>query len=296
MEQGQWVRSQPDEALIMSRPSRFAVVGHPIGHSRSPEIHHAFASQFGIDISYQRLDAPPERFEASVADFFSGGGAGLNITVPHKAAAYLLCQSVSARAALAGVINTLSREHGDLRGDNTDGVGLLEDLRRASTEVGESLAGARVLLIGAGGAARGALAGLLDEELEGLVVTARDPAQADRLAAQFSRHPQVTSIGLGDTIRRSFDIVINATAAGLIDESPELNPGWLSDCRLAYDLSYSAAAFADTPFLRLSKSFGAAAICDGLGMLVEQAAEAFHVWHGLRPDTGAVLHAMRNPS
>ncbi len=271
------------------------MVGHPIGHSRSPEIHQAFASQFGLDIIYQRLEARPERFEACVTEFFSQGGTGLNITVPHKAAAYTLCQSVSARAALAGVINTVSHEGDTLRGDNTDGIGLLRDLRRVAARAGRSLSGSRVLLLGAGGAARGALAGLLDEQLGALVVTARDVARAQYLAVQFSSHRHVAAIGPSDAHRAGFDIVINATSAGLTDEAPQIDAGWLEECWLAYDLSYSASAFADTPFLRLVGSLGEASSCDGLGMLVEQAAEAFHVWHGLRPDVDAVLNAMRNP-
>jgi shikimate dehydrogenase len=277
----------------VAKPSRFAVVGHPISHSRSPEIHQAFARQFGLDIVYQRLDASPQRFKVCVDDFFAGGGVGLNVTVPHKASAYSLCQSVSARAASAGVINTLWQERGVMHGDNTDGVGLLHDLQRVASEHGRSLTGARVLVLGAGGAARGALVGLLDQQLSAIVIAARDAKQAEALGAQFSRHSNIAASGLDALHSSAFDIVINATSAGLSNSIPEMNDEWFDGCWLGYDLSYGASGTDHTAFLRHARSCGVPITLDGLGMLVEQAAEAFLLWHGLRPDAGAVLNQLR---
>ncbi len=265
-------------------PERYAVIGHPVAHSKSPWIHAQFARATGEDIAYEAVDAPPEGFVAAVEKFRAGGGKGLNVTLPFKAQAFRYCAGSSARATAAQAVNTLVLDRGQPFGDNTDGVGLLRDL---TVNLGRRVAGAQVLLLGAGGAARGVLAPLAEAGAAGIVIANRTLARAEALAAGV---PGVAVCGFETLAGRAFDLVVNATSAGLGGELPRLPPGLFRPGALAYDMMYGR----DTEFLAMARAAGAAT-SDGLGMLVEQAAESFLVWRGVRPDTRAVLAALRAP-
>ncbi len=272
---------------------RYAVIGHPIEHSRSPAIHKAFAQQTGISLEYGRILAPLDGFAATVQAFFNEGGRGLNVTVPFKEQAYQLAQGhLSPRAQMAGAVNTLWISDGRVLGCNTDGVGLLSDLRR----LGHDPAGRRVLLVGAGGAARGTLLPLLESGCAHLRVVNRSPERAFALiAATISRLPQYSgrlSGGALDDSDSAWDIVINATSGSLTGEAPAVPLAALfADGALAYDMVYGAQP---TPFMAQAAAAGAAQCADGLGMLVGQAAASFEIWHGVQPDIDAVLIALRN--
>ncbi len=260
---------------------RYAVFGHPIAHSKSPLIHAAFARQTGQDMTYEAILAPKDGFATSVAAFVAAGGRGANVTVPFKEEAFRLATRLAPRAERAGAVNTLVFDGGIL-GDNTDGAGLVADLTR---NLNCSLAGRRVLLLGAGGAARGVVEPLLDQQPAALVIANRTVSRAHELADLFGRG--VTASGFDET-GGPFDVVINATAASLAGELPPLSPAIFTTDTLAYDMMYGR----DTPFLAFARGHGAAT-ADGLGMLVEQAAEAFYVWRGVRPDTAAVIASLR---
>lgn len=262
---------------------RYAVIGHPVAHSKSPWIHAEFARQTRQDIDYGRIDAPLDGFERAVGEFRAAGGRGANVTLPFKEQAFLYCRgAVTDRARAVGVVNTLAFDQGVASGDNTDGVGLLRDL---TANLGCTLAGSRVLLMGAGGAAQGVLAPLMAAGPRRLVVANRTPDKARELARRYGAS---AGGGYADLRGEQFDLVINATSAGLADEAPPLAPGQFARGALAYDMVYGR----ETPFLALARSAGAAAQ-DGSGMLVEQAAESFFVWRGVRPDTAPVLAALR---
>jgi len=263
-------------------PDRYAVIGHPVAHSKSPWIHAQFARATGEDLSYEAIDAPPEGFVAQVEKFRAAGGKGLNVTLPFKAQAFRYCAGTTARAAAAQAVNTLVLDREQPFGDNTDGVGLVRDL---SANLGRGLAGARVLLLGAGGAAQGVLTPLAEAGAAAIVVANRTVARAQALAA---RVPGAVACGFDALTGRAFDLVVNATSAGLSGELPRLPPGLFRPGALAYDMLYGR----DTEFLAMARAAGAAT-SDGLGMLVEQAAESFLVWRGVRPDTRAVLAALR---
>ncbi len=263
-------------------PDRYAVIGHPVAHSKSPWIHAQFARATGEDIAYDAIDAPPAGFVAAVEKFRAAGGKGLNVTLPFKEEAFRLCVGTSARAAAAQAVNTLVLDRGQPFGDNTDGVGLVRDL---TVNLGRSLAGAHVLLLGAGGAAQGVLAPLAEAGAAAIVVANRTPARAEALAARLRG---VAACSFDALAGRAFDLVVNATSAGLGGELPRLPPGLFRPGALAYDMVYGR----DTEFLAMARAAGAAA-SDGLGMLVEQAAESFLVWRGVRPDTREVLAALR---
>jgi shikimate dehydrogenase len=263
-------------------PDRYAVIGHPVAHSKSPWIHAQFARATGEDITYDAIDAPPEGFVAQVEKFRAAGGKGLNVTLPFKAQAFRYCAGTTARAAAAQAVNTLVLDREQPFGDNTDGVGLVRDL---TANLGCSLAGAQVLLLGAGGAAQGVLVPLAEAGAAAIVVANRTAARAQALAA---RVPGVAACGFDALAGRAFDLVVNATSAGLSGELPRLPPGLFRPGALAYDMLYGR----DTEFLAMARAAGAAT-SDGLGMLVEQAAESFLVWRGVRPDTRAVLAALR---
>ena len=274
-------------------PDRYAVIGHPIAHSRSPRIHAAFAAAAGQHLAYDRIDAAPEAFEGIVRDFFDDGGRGLNVTLPHKEAAARLADRLTGRARLAGAVNTLARQpDGTLLGDNTDGAGLMADLAR----LGIAVRGARVLVLGAGGATRGILGPLLEAQPATLVVANRTAARATALAAEFAA-ARGTVLGCGyDTLASlvaagPFDLVIHATSLGLQGEAPPLPPGVVGSGSVAYDLGYGAG---DTPFVRWARAQGVTRAEQGLGMLIEQAAESFFLWRGVRPDTAA-LHRTELP-
>lgn len=262
-------------------PDRYAVIGNPVSHSKSPWIHAQFARACGEDMAYGAIEAPPEGFVAAVEQFRAGGGKGLNVTLPFKAQAFRFCAGTSARAAAAQAVNTLVLDRGAPYGDNTDGIGLVRDL---TVNLSRPVAGARVLLLGAGGAAQGVLGPLADEQPASIVIANRTLPRAQALAARI---PGVSACAFDALADRSFDLVINATSAGLSGELPPLPRGLWRPGALAYDMVYGR----DTEFLAMARQAGAAA-SDGTGMLVEQAAESFLLWRGRRPDTRAVLAAL----
>lgn len=267
---------------------RYAVAGNPVAHSRSPLIHAAFARQIGEDIEYRRLLLPPGGFAEGARAFFAGGGKGLNVTVPFKLDAHALADVLTPRARAAGAVNTLAvRPDGSLLGDNTDGAGLVRDLR---LNLGWTIAGARVLLVGAGGAARGVLGPLLAEAPAELLVINRTASRAEELAALFVAGGPVRGGAPALAEGRTFDLVINASSAGLGGESPALPPGAIGPGTACYDMVYGNEP---TPFLRTAAAAGAAALADGLGMLVEQAAESFYLWRSKRPHTAPVVARLR---
>jgi shikimate dehydrogenase len=271
----------------MNNNDRYAVVGHPVAHSRSPFIHARFAEQTHQPLEYGTLDVAPERFEAEVLHFFAAGGKGLNVTVPHKEAAFRLVADLTPRAQAARAVNTLAiGKHGALLGDNTDGAGLARDLLNNQRV---AIAGRRVLLLGAGGAARGVLAPLLGLRPSALSVVNRTVQRADELVAAFAGFGALRALSYAQLGAESFDIVINATAASLAGELPPLPPGIVTAQSICYDMAYGRD---ETPFVHWALQRGVARAVDGLGMLVEQAAESFHLWRGVRPDTASVLAAL----
>jgi shikimate dehydrogenase len=269
---------------------RYAVIGNPISHSKSPAIHARFAAQTGQALSYEALLAPLDGFADAVRAFREAGGRGMNVTVPFKLEAFALAERHSPRARAAGAVNTLAFDAEGIFGDNTDGAGLVRDLTH---NLGCELAGRRILLLGAGGAARGALLPLLGTQPASLTLANRTVARAEALAADFAERDTripLDACGFNDLAGRQFDVVINATAASLADEAPPLPAGLYAAGALAYDMMYGRG---DTPFLAAARRDGAAGLADGLGMLVEQAAESFQLWRGVRPDTAPVLAALR---
>jgi len=269
----------------------FAVVGHPVAHSKSPQIHEDFARQCGVSLSYEAIALDPGAFEQGVRNIRAGGIAGANVTVPFKQAAWRLADKLTDRAQLAQAVNTLSFSAGDvIHGDNTDGVGLMRDIQK---NLGFSCAGARVLVVGAGGAARGIFQPLLDSSPGELVIANRTLSRARELLAAFASPIGSTVCNLEDLSSTAFDLVINATAASLMGEVPNLPNGIFSNGALAYDLAY---ADQPTPFMRWAMDAGAVRAVDGLGMLVEQAAESFWIWHQHRPQTAPVISALRSGS
>lgn len=266
----------------------YAVMGNPIAHSLSPLIHAEFAAQTGQDLRYEARLVELGGFPAAVAAFRDEGGKGLNITVPFKQEAWALADERSERAERAGAVNTLVlNPDGSLFGDTTDGVGLVRDLRH-NREV--DLRGKRVLLLGAGGAVRGVLEPLLDERPQLLVIANRTAAKAVELARDFCALGPVEGCGFPDLEQQPFDVIINGTAAGLTDEVPPIPAGVVQAHSWCYDMMYGAEP---TAFVKWCQAQGAHQACDGLGMLVEQAAESFAQWRGVRPETTAVIAALR---
>ncbi len=265
----------------------YAVFGNPIAHSKSPQIHAAFAAQCAQTLHYSAILAPLDGFAAAVTEFIAADGRGANVTVPFKEEAYRLATRLSDRARIAGAVNTLIFDAGDIVGDNTDGEGLWRDLSR---NLGLSLAGQRILLLGAGGAARGVVAPLLASAPERLTIANRTPSKAQRLAELFAGDGAVSGIAYADLAGQRFDLVINATAASLAGELPPLPNGVFAADSLAYDMMYGRG---ETPFLAFARRNGAARGSDGLGMLVEQAAESFRLWRGMRPQTQALIASLR---
>jgi shikimate dehydrogenase len=267
---------------------RYAVIGNPIAHSKSPRIHDEFARQTGQDLDYGRILAEPNRFAEAVGAFFGEGGRGLNVTVPFKEAAWRLADERSPRAEVAGAVNTLiALPNGRLRGDNTDGAGLVRDL---ADNHGFAFAGRRVLLLGAGGAARGVLRPLLETGLGGLTIANRTADKAHDLARLAAGLGPVTGCGLDGLAGARFDLIINATSAGLGGEVPPIPDDCLAPGGWTYDMLYGDAP---TPFCRWGEGHGAARALDGLGMLVEQAAESFRLWRGVSPQTAPVIALLR---
>jgi shikimate dehydrogenase len=265
----------------------YCVFGNPIAHSKSPAIHAAFASASGQDLRYEARLAPVGGFQQAIAEFVVAGGKGANVTVPFKEEAFRLATRLSARATRAGAVNTLAFNGSEIIGDNTDGAGLVRDI---TCNLGYSLAGKRILLLGAGGASRGVIAPLLAEKPVSLFIANRNAEKAVALADSFADIARVIGANFADTAGKSFDVVINATSASLAGESLPLPQGVFAAGALAYDMMYGKD---ETPFLALARGQGAAHCADGLGMLVEQAAEAFFVWRGVRPDVAPVLLDLR---
>ncbi len=267
----------------------YAVFGNPIKHSKSPVIHSAFARQFDEEITYRALSIDIDQFEARVTSFFVGGGCGLNVTVPFKERAYAMADEASDRARRAGAANCLIPiGDGRLRADNTDGIALVRDM--VATQ-GWQLSGRRTLIIGAGGAVRGILQPLMAEGPQSIVIANRTAQKAHDLGDEFSDNAiPVTGCGLQDIAGQTFDLIISGTSAGLRGELPDLPDIILSDRCCCYDLGYGAEP---TPFMRWSAGKAAWAVADGLGMLVEQAAESYFLWRGRRPSTSEVIQQLR---
>jgi shikimate dehydrogenase len=269
-------------------PEKYAVVGYPIAHSWSPFIHGLFAKQTGHQLTYSRLEVAPDALDERVAEFFAAGGKGLNVTLPHKQAACLIARERTPRAEMAGAVNTLALRDDVLLGDNTDGAGLIADLSR---NLSFDLSGTRVLLLGAGGAARGVLGPLLGADPEYLEVANRNEERAAALAHEFSTLGTVHGCGFDAIANTTFDLVLNATSASLQDTIPPIPPGVIGPTTLCYDMAYGKG---DTAFTRWSKSAGAGRAETGWGMLVEQAAESFLLWRGIKPDTAPVIAAVKS--
>jgi shikimate dehydrogenase len=268
--------------------NRYAVIGNPVEHSRSPRIHALFAQQTGQALSYEKLLAPLDDFAGTVRRFQAGKGRGANVTLPFKLEALALCDSLSERACHAGAVNTLTMAaDGSLQGDNTDGAGLLRDL---TGNHGLNLKGLRILLLGAGGAVRGVLPSLLEAAPATVWIANRTPTKALALAASFSGDVPLEGGGYAALEAEVFDLIINGTSSGLAGDVPPLPDDVLKPGGVCYDMLYGDAP---TPFLRWAASRGAGIMADGLGMLVEQAAESFLIWRGVRPDTRPVLKALR---
>jgi len=271
---------------------RYAVIGNPIQHSKSPLIHARFAQASGQDIEYTRIEAPLEGFAATLQAFADSGGCGVNVTAPFKLQAFEVATERSARAVQAGAANALKfLRDGTMAAENFDGVGLVTDLQR---NLGFGLAGKRVLLLGAGGAARGALGPLLAERPGTVVIANRTAATAQALARAMAAQGagRVSGCGFDELGGEAFDLVINATSASQSDAAPAIAGGVFGRDSLAYDMVYGRGL---TAFLRLARSAGARQLADGVGMLVEQAAETFSWWRGVRPATHAVIAEIRVP-
>lgn len=266
---------------------QYGVVGHPVAHSLSPFIHAMFARQTGQSMSYRLFDFPPEGLQERITSFFAQGGRGLNVTLPHKVAAVERADELTSRARHAGAINTLvMRNDGTVLGDNTDGVGLTQDLCVNQRVV---ITRRRVLIIGAGGAVRGVLAPLLALAPEALVIANRTADRAKALAAAFAQMGNVEGVGFRYIAGGPYDVVINATSASLTGEIPDVPVGVIGSETFCYDMAYGKG---DTPFVQWCVELGCRAAVSGWGMLVEQAAESFRLWRGVRPLTGPVLAAL----
>ncbi len=268
---------------------RYAVIGNPVAHSKSPQIHAAFARLTFQDMAYEAILAPRDGFAEAVRAFAAAGGRGMNVTVPFKLEAHAVAGTRSPRAEAAQAVNTLVFSGSGIHGDNTDGVGLVADLTR---NLGLDLAGKRILLLGAGGAARGVLLPLLEQGPALLHLANRTADKACALRDEFAARAGACRLEAGgfDALAgRQFDVVINATAASLADEAPPLPAGLYAPGSLAYDMVYGR----ETPFMAAARAQGAARQVDGLGMLVEQAAESFLLWRGVRPPTAPVLAQLR---
>ncbi len=268
-------------------PDQYGVVGHPVSHSWSPFIHGMFAKATAQSLVYRLFDIGPEDFRREALRLFTSGVRGLNVTVPHKQAAADLVNELSARASRAQAVNTIVlREDATLFGDNTDGLGLLRDLEN---NMGLMLTGMRVLVLGAGGAVRGVLAPLMQRSPGALLIANRTPERALKLAVEFADLGHIESCAFGEVRGPAYDLIINATSANLAGDKPDLPDGLVGPQTVCYDMAYGRG---HTPFTLWAKSLHAGRTCKGWGMLVEQAAEAFLLWRGIRPDTKPVLEAL----
>jgi shikimate dehydrogenase len=268
-------------------PDQYGVVGHPVAHSWSPFIHGMFAKATAQNLVYRLFDIAPENFRREALRLFTGGVRGLNVTLPHKQAAAELVNELTPRAERAQAVNTIAFfEDTSLLGDNTDGLGLTADLER-NLEI--DLTAKRVLILGAGGAVRGVLGPLLERELAEVIIANRTQERARKLAAEFADMGEVSGCGFADLKGPPYDLVINATSASLQGEMPVMPVGLVSEATVCYDMAYGRG---HTPFTLWAKSLHAARTTKGWGMLVEQAAESFLLWRGVRPDTQPVLQAL----
>jgi shikimate dehydrogenase len=274
----------------MSEADRYAVFGNPIKQTKSPAIHAMYAEQCNQTMQYRAVRVERDDFARAAAAFFESGGAGLNVTVPFKHEAFEFADELTERARRAGAVNTLTcREDGTIVGDNTDGIGLVRDM---VANLGWSLQDQRVLVLGAGGAVHGIIEPLMRERPHEIVVVNRTPQKAEQLARKFADLAPVPLAGGGLELieDREFDVIINATSAGLSGEMPELPASLLTDRSCCYDMVYGAEP---TPFMRWAAHHAAWAVADGLGMLVEQAAESFYIWRHARPETRPVIYKLR---
>jgi shikimate dehydrogenase len=279
------LRLELDPAL-----DNYCVMGCPVAHSKSPAIHAAFAAQTGERLVYRAVEVPPGQFAEAVRAFQNGGGKGINVTVPFKQEAWQLCDARGARAARAGAVNTLWFECGRLHGDTTDGAGLVHDLR---DNLGCELSGREILILGAGGAVRGVLGELCDERPAVIVIANRTVARAQELARRFAGRVAVEGCGYPALAGRSFPIIINGTSLSLQGKLPPLPAEAVAKNALCYDMMYGDEP---TVFMRWAAANGAGRVVDGLGMLVEQAAESFYLWRGVRPETKPVIERLRAPA
>ena len=272
----------------MTNPDRYAVIGNPIGHTRSPRIHTAFAKISGENLSYEAILSPIDGFQATVSAFFADETAkGLNVTLPFKEQAYALCDVLSLRAKQAGAVNTLMKgKDGRLYGDNTDGIGLVRDMTQ---NLGWTLAGKRILVVGAGGAVRGVLGVLLAAKPAQFLIANRTHSKAEVLADIFQEYGKLQAVRFEDIAPHSIDIVINGSSASLKGELPPLGANILAEGACAYDMAYGKPQL---PFLEWAK-IQQATLSDGLGMLIEQAAESFFIWRGVRVSTTELLAEIR---
>jgi shikimate dehydrogenase len=269
-------------------PASYGLFGFPVHHSWSPFIHGLFAKQTGQDMVYRLYESPPERFRSEVLEFFRNGGDGVNVTLPHKRAAADLVNELTPRAQVADAVNTIVRRDELLIGDNTDGAGLLADLTR---NLKIELTAPRILLLGAGGAARGAIGPLLELKPRLLVVANRTAERAAGIAHEFADFGPIRGCDYATLENQRFDLIVNATSASLRGEVPVIPIGVVDSMTTCYDMAYGSG---DTAFVTWAKRLGAGRAEQGWGMLVEQAAEAFELWRGVRPDTAPVLTALRN--
>ncbi len=274
--------------MSASTPDKYGVMGNPIGHSKSPMIHSLFAEQTKQSLSYEAILVEIGGFDEAVEAFREAGGKGLNVTVPFKRDAWKRVEERSPCAELAGAVNTIVlREDGSLLGDNTDGVGLVRDIR---DNLGMALAEKNILILGAGGAVRGVLGPILEEKPASVMIANRTPARAQELADAFEEFGSIDGCGFDELDGSRFDIVINGTSASLKGEVPPLPDAMLAKGALCYDMMYAAEP---TAFMEWADDHGSAHISDGLGMLVEQAAESFLIWRGVKPQTAPVIAAVR---
>ena len=268
-------------------PGRYVLFGHPVSHSWSPFIHGMFARQFDHVIDYKLHDVESEDFREAVLNFFVEGGGGANVTLPHKPAAAEVVNELSARAERARAVNTIVRRSAtELYGENTDGAGLVADLVR---NLGVTVGGSRLLILGAGGAVRGVLAPLLEQEPREIRIANRTPERALQLRKEFSDLGEISASSFDTVDDSPWDIVINATAASLAGEVPALPPDAVGPDTVCYDMAYGRG---DTAFMRWAQERGSTRAYKGWGMLVEQAAESYLLWHGVRPETKAVMQAL----
>jgi len=269
-------------------PDQYGVAGHPVAHSWSPFIHGIFAKETGQSMVYRLYDFTPEEFRERVVEFFQGGGRGLNVTLPHKVAAVEVANELTPRAARAQAVNTLALQgDGRLLGDNTDGAGLVRDLCDNFNVV---ITRRRILIIGAGGATRGVIAPLMALEPLELIIANRTAEKARTLAGDFQDLGPVSGVGFAYVPGGTFDVIINATSASLSGEVPDIPVGVIGEDTVCYDMAYGKA---DTAFIQWAVQQGCSHALQGWGMLVEQAAESFRVWRGVRPPTGPVLAALK---